>query len=280
MSRSWAFASQRGCGGRPKFPPAYAPVHLDETERWRRRTTSGPSRTPVFEKTLARISERDKPDGLFSIAQLPVWEPRSVRLDRSSLVMVADGMEIPGNLGTLIRTVDAAGADCLVLTNRRTRQTHPKVFRASQGMVLKTPVMARRTTGRSTTRVRAPHSSRLGALRNPETVVFSRLRARVHPDAGRDRLAQRVDLRRRPPLRSPRPEKPLVNTLADAFNLVITVGESPLADVERLAAWSKAPLKTSVRLGSAGSCAGQEVIAKSADFDAGRIDSGLIVCDS
>lgn len=95
----------------------------------------------VSEKTLARISERDKPDGLFSIAQLPMWEPQDVRLSASSLIMVADGMEIPGNLGTLIRTLDAAGAECLVLTNRRTRLTHPKVFRASQGMVLTMPVL-------------------------------------------------------------------------------------------------------------------------------------------
>jgi tRNA G18 (ribose-2'-O)-methylase SpoU len=55
--------------------------------------------------------------------------------------MVADGMEIPGNLGTLIRTLDACRVDCLILTNRRTRLTHPKVFRASQGMVLTTPVV-------------------------------------------------------------------------------------------------------------------------------------------
>jgi len=95
----------------------------------------------VSEKTLARISERDRPDGLLSIAQLPRWQPQDVRLGESALVMVADGMEIPGNLGTLIRTLDAAGADCLVLTNRRTRLTHPKVFRASQGMVLKLPVL-------------------------------------------------------------------------------------------------------------------------------------------
>jgi TrmH family RNA methyltransferase len=55
--------------------------------------------------------------------------------------MVADGMEIPGNLGTLIRTADACRVDCVVLTNRRTRLTHPKVFRASQGMVLSVPVV-------------------------------------------------------------------------------------------------------------------------------------------
>jgi tRNA G18 (ribose-2'-O)-methylase SpoU len=95
----------------------------------------------VSEKTLARISERDKPDGLFSIAQLPVWKPQDLLLGESALIMVADGMEIPGNLGTLVRTLDAAGADCLVLTNRRVRLTHPKVFRASQGMVLTMPVL-------------------------------------------------------------------------------------------------------------------------------------------
>jgi TrmH family RNA methyltransferase len=48
----------------------------------------------VSEKTLARISERDRPDGLFSIAQLPMWEPQDVRLGESPLIMVADGMEI------------------------------------------------------------------------------------------------------------------------------------------------------------------------------------------
>jgi tRNA G18 (ribose-2'-O)-methylase SpoU len=95
----------------------------------------------ISAKTLERISERDKPDGLLSLAVLPQWTPDDVELPPDALVMVADGMEIPGNLGTLIRTLDACRGDCLVLTNRRTRLTHPKVFRASQGMVLTTPVI-------------------------------------------------------------------------------------------------------------------------------------------
>ena len=92
-------------------------------------------------KTLERVCERDKPDGLVSLARLPRWDPQDVVLGDDALVMVADGMEIPGNLGTLIRTADACRADCLVLTNRRTRLTHPKVFRASQGMLLTLPVI-------------------------------------------------------------------------------------------------------------------------------------------
>jgi TrmH family RNA methyltransferase len=95
----------------------------------------------ISAKTLERISERDKPDGLLSLAVLPQWLPEQVPVPEKALVVVADGMEIPGNLGTLIRTFDACGGDCLVLTNRRTRLTHPKLFRASQGMVLTTPIL-------------------------------------------------------------------------------------------------------------------------------------------
>lgn len=93
----------------------------------------------VSAKTLERIGERGQPDGLLSVVALPWHEPAALPLGPSALVLVADAVEIPGNLGTLVRTLDAVRADCLVLTNRRTRLTHPKVFRGSQGTVLTVP---------------------------------------------------------------------------------------------------------------------------------------------
>ena len=93
----------------------------------------------VSARTLERIGERGQQDGLLSVVRLPFHEPDSLHVGRSALVLVADAVEIPGNLGTLVRTLDAVRADCLVLTNRRTRLTHPKVFRGSQGTVLTVP---------------------------------------------------------------------------------------------------------------------------------------------
>jgi tRNA G18 (ribose-2'-O)-methylase SpoU len=93
----------------------------------------------VSAKTLERIGERGQPDGLLSVVRLPRLEPELLEFGPSALVLVADAVEIPGNLGTLIRTLDAVRADALVLTNRRTRLTHPKVFRGSQGTVLTVP---------------------------------------------------------------------------------------------------------------------------------------------
>ena len=93
----------------------------------------------VSAKTLERLAERPNPDALLCIAQLPDWRPEEIPLAADALVLVADAMEIPGNLGTLIRTLDACAADCLVLTSKRTRLTHPKVLRSSQGMNMKVP---------------------------------------------------------------------------------------------------------------------------------------------
>jgi TrmH family RNA methyltransferase len=93
----------------------------------------------ISEKTLARLAERPNPDGLLSVAALPAWDPERLPLRADALVLVTDAVEIPGNLGTLIRTLDACAADCLVLTNRRTRLTHPKVLRGSQGMSARVP---------------------------------------------------------------------------------------------------------------------------------------------
>jgi len=93
----------------------------------------------ISASVLDRISERERPDGMVSLVQLPSWEIDTLPLRRVSLALVADAIEIPGNLGTLLRTLDACGADCLVLTNRRTRLSHPKVFRGSRGMNLSVP---------------------------------------------------------------------------------------------------------------------------------------------
>lgn len=93
----------------------------------------------MSEKTLARMSERGEPDGLLALVEMPQWYPEQIDFGPSALVLVTDGIEIPGNLGTLIRTLDACKADLLIMTNRRTRMSHPKVLRGSQGMSLVMP---------------------------------------------------------------------------------------------------------------------------------------------
>jgi TrmH family RNA methyltransferase len=92
-------------------------------------------------RTLERLAERDKPDGLITVVAMPQWSPSDVQFGDRALVLVADGIEQPGNLGTLVRTMDACGADCLVLTDARTKPNNIKVFRASHGTILRVPTV-------------------------------------------------------------------------------------------------------------------------------------------
>ncbi|MGH3203889.1 MAG: TrmH family RNA methyltransferase [Streptosporangiaceae bacterium] len=90
---------------------------------------------------LDRLCERERPDGMLSLVRLPAWDADRIELNSEALVLVADAIEIPGNLGTLLRTLDACGGDCLIVTSRRTRLNHPKVFRGSRGTNLRVPVI-------------------------------------------------------------------------------------------------------------------------------------------
>ena len=94
----------------------------------------------ISERTLARLQPGATAPGLLSLARLPVWRPADL-LPSARLLLVADGIEYAGNLGTLLRTVDASGADGLVMTGPVARRTHPSVFSASRGTVLTTPVV-------------------------------------------------------------------------------------------------------------------------------------------
>jgi TrmH family RNA methyltransferase len=95
----------------------------------------------ISERTLARIHPDAAAPELLSVVRLPVWDATTLLADGARLVLVGDGIEYAGNLGTLVRTVDACAADALVLTGATARVTHPKVFTASRGTVLTTPVL-------------------------------------------------------------------------------------------------------------------------------------------
>jgi TrmH family RNA methyltransferase len=95
----------------------------------------------ISERTLARVHPGLTAPALLSVVRLPRWPSSRLRSAATGLVLVADGIEYAGNLGTLIRTADACAVDAVVLTGGTARVTHPKAFVASRGTVLTTPVL-------------------------------------------------------------------------------------------------------------------------------------------
>ncbi|MBQ4444333.1 MAG: hypothetical protein II896_06750 [Clostridia bacterium] len=94
----------------------------------------------VSAKTFDRIAEKDKPDGVLTLAKLPSFDLENFRVDAKGIVLVIDGVEIPGNIGTMLRVADGAGVDAVFLCNRKARLTHPKLIHSSMLAVLTVPV--------------------------------------------------------------------------------------------------------------------------------------------
>ena len=95
----------------------------------------------VSEKVLLRMVDRDGPDGLAAIAHLCHRELDDLGVDASTRVVVLDRMELAGNLGAVIRCADGAGASAVIVTERRTRVTHPLTVKASMGTIFSMPVI-------------------------------------------------------------------------------------------------------------------------------------------
>lgn len=93
----------------------------------------------VTERALEALADARTPQGIVGVARRP---PATLDdLSDATLVVVLDQVADPGNLGTIIRTADAAGADAVVLTDGSVDPTNAKVVRSSAGSLFHLPVV-------------------------------------------------------------------------------------------------------------------------------------------
>lgn len=91
----------------------------------------------VFEK----ISYRQNPDGWLAVFPLPKKSLTELTLAPNPLLIVAESVEKPGNLGAILRTADAAGVDALLVCDPRVDVYNPNVVRASRGALFTVPTI-------------------------------------------------------------------------------------------------------------------------------------------
>lgn len=95
----------------------------------------------VSEKVYNRINEIESEKGIAALCKLPDYHLDTIQITKKTVLLILDGLEIPGNVGTIIRTADGAGITAVVICNKRTRMNHPKVIRSSQCTILNLPVI-------------------------------------------------------------------------------------------------------------------------------------------
>lgn len=95
----------------------------------------------VSDKVLKKIADTETPQGIIAVC-----ERRSKRLDdflaSGKMLLVLDRVTDPGNIGTMLRTADAAGVGGLLLLQGCADIYAPKTVRASMGSLFHLPVLS------------------------------------------------------------------------------------------------------------------------------------------
>lgn len=94
----------------------------------------------VSEKVIASITRRDNPQMVVGIFEQR-WRPlKGIRLSEGETWVALDRVRDPGNLGTIIRTADAAGASGIILLGETTDPFSLETVRATMGSVFAVPL--------------------------------------------------------------------------------------------------------------------------------------------
>jgi TrmH family RNA methyltransferase len=96
---------------------------------------------PASAHVVAACSQVETPQGVVAIARRPAASLPDLARTPSAMLVVADRIQDPGNLGTIIRIADAAGASGVIAVAGTVDAFNPKAVRATMGSVFHLPVV-------------------------------------------------------------------------------------------------------------------------------------------
>ncbi|MDO1580801.1 TrmH family RNA methyltransferase [Rhizobium oryzicola] len=95
----------------------------------------------VSEKVIGSITRRDNPQMVVGVFEQRFARLDDLSLDKSQTYVALDRVRDPGNLGTIIRTADAAGASGVILVGECTDPFSLETVRATMGSIFALPVL-------------------------------------------------------------------------------------------------------------------------------------------
>jgi TrmH family RNA methyltransferase len=90
---------------------------------------------------FAKIAYKERPDGLLMVGPHVSIRLADLELPENALVIVTEAIEKPGNLGTILRSADAANVAAVIVCDRTTDIHNPNVVRASTGTMFSVPIV-------------------------------------------------------------------------------------------------------------------------------------------
>jgi TrmH family RNA methyltransferase len=137
--------------------------------------------TRVSKDVFKKIADVMTPQGIAAIVRIPEWKAEEKLSQTDAVFVVACGLQDPGNVGTLIRSCEAAGASGLVTLEGTADPFNSKVVRSTAAGLLNLPILRYKAADFINDAVR--HKIRLVATSSHEGVSFKKFDWKKRPIA-------------------------------------------------------------------------------------------------
>ena len=102
---------------------------------------SARAETYIFSDALfAAVSDTENPQGILAVCEKQHWAQSELWKKEAPFFLLAEELNDPGNLGTVIRTADASGVDAVFLSKGSVDVYNPKVLRSTMGSIFHVPI--------------------------------------------------------------------------------------------------------------------------------------------
>jgi TrmH family RNA methyltransferase len=92
----------------------------------------------LSEKLFKDVSETESPQGILAVLKTSQYDLNGIIKDKN-FILILESLQDPGNMGTIIRTADAAGITGIVMSKGCVDIYNPKVLRSTMGSVFRVP---------------------------------------------------------------------------------------------------------------------------------------------
>ena len=93
----------------------------------------------VSDDVFKRISDTVTPQGIMMVVENPVYTVDDITGGDDKLLIILENIQDPGNLGTILRTAEAAGVGGIIMSRGTTDIFSPKVIRSTMGAIYRMP---------------------------------------------------------------------------------------------------------------------------------------------
>jgi len=93
----------------------------------------------VSENVMKAMAETMEPQGILATVRIPCYDKKEVLKKEDAVWIALEDMRDPGNLGTILRTSEAAGVAGVILSANSVDMYNPKVVRSTMGAIFRVP---------------------------------------------------------------------------------------------------------------------------------------------